>query len=345
MTDTLRIEILDRLSEITDPVKKRDLVSLGMINGLQINDGNVVFAIEIDPNRQAEMGVLRKQVLKIIEEIKGVNSLSVVLTAEKPKSRAIAPDVANIIVVSSAKGGVGKSTVSINLAHALRKQGLRVGLLDGDIYGPSQPMMTGITDKPKMTEDKYILPPLHHDMPVMSIGFLISNNDTALVWRGPMVQKALFQMLCDVKWGTLDVLIIDLPPGTGDVQLTLAQKAPLAGAIVVSTPQDIALIDAVKGISMFEKLSIPILGLVENMSTFSCPNCSHESHIFGHGGAKAEAKKRNIPYLGGIPLDIDIRTCADNGTPVVLEHPESPSAKAFLDIAHNLSEILLQKAA
>ncbi len=245
--------------------------------------------------------------------------------------------VRNIIAVASGKGGVGKSTVSANLALALAAEGKKVGLLDADVYGPSQPRMLGITGRPSTPDGQTIMPLRNYGITVMSMGFMV-DEDQSIVWRGPMLMSALTQMLHQVAWGTLDYLVVDLPPGTGDVQLTLSQKVDLTGAVVVSTPQDIALLDARKALDMFRKTSTPVLGMIENMSTYVCPKCGHEEHIFGHGGARSEAEKLGIPFLGEIPLDLDIRLASDGGTPIVASRPDSPQAQRFRDIARLLIE-------
>jgi ATP-binding protein involved in chromosome partitioning len=255
----------------------------------------------------------------------------------EPQGPQKIPGIAKIIAVASGKGGVGKSTVSANLACALAQAGRRVGLLDADVYGPSQPRMLGVSGRPASPDGKTILPLRNHGVTMMSIG-LMTNDDQAVVWRGPMLMGALQQMMMQVQWGALDVLIVDLPPGTGDVQMTLAQKAQVDGAIVVSTPQDVALIDARKGIDMFHKLNVPILGLIENMSTHICSNCGHEEHIFGHGGVAAEAEKLNVPLLAEVPLHLDVRLAADGGAPIVVSKPDSAQARAFQDIAGALVE-------
>jgi len=289
---------------------------------------------------------LRQACEDAVAELAGVLSVTAVLTAHqdqapKPPARPAGPSpaglpgVAAIVAVASGKGGVGKSTVAANLAVALARQGLKVGLLDADIYGPSVPRLFDIRDKPR-AEGKKIVPIEKYGIKIMSLGFLIKEEE-AVVWRGPMVQSALTQMLNDTLWAPLDVLILDMPPGTGDAQLTISQRAPLRGAVIVSTPQDIALIDARKGVAMFNKTQVPVLGIVENMSTFVCPNCGHESHIFGHGGARAEARKIGVPFLGEVPLVPVIREMSDAGLPIVVQAPHSKEAEAFLAIAREVA--------
>jgi ATP-binding protein involved in chromosome partitioning len=252
--------------------------------------------------------------------------------SQTPAQRDLVPDVKWIIAVASGKGGVGKSTTAVNLALALAGLGLAVGLLDADIYGPSIPRMLGIKGKPQPLPDKRIAPMENYGIKAMSIGFLV-DEETPMIWRGPMVMGALEQMLRDVEWGQLDILVVDMPPGTGDAQLTMAQRVPLAGAVIVSTPQDIALLDARKGLHMFRKVDVPVLGIIENMSTFICPNCGHQTDIFGHGGARAEAERLGCDFLGEIPLDMAIRVTSDSGQPIVIDQPDSPHAEAYRAIA------------
>ncbi|MGB4056978.1 MAG: Mrp/NBP35 family ATP-binding protein [Alphaproteobacteria bacterium] len=330
MGDVLQKEVLEALRRVNDPGRGPDIVSLGMVTGLQVTaDGHVIFMIEVDPARGSKLEPMRQAAEKAAASVRGVKKVTAVLTAQKPpandphgmdKNPRLELPIKNIIAVASGKGGVGKSTVALNLAVALAKAGKRTGLLDADIYGPSVPKMSGLEgQKPEQGVDGKLIPLEAFGLKVMSIGFML-DNEAPLVWRGPMVQTAVYQMLRDVAWGTdqepLDVLIVDMPPGTGDAQLTLAQKVPVTGAVIVSTPQDIALIDARKAVGMFEKVGVKILGIIENMSTHVCSNCGHEEHIFGHGGARKEAEKLGVPFLGEIPLDIAIREGSDAGRPV-----------------------------
>ncbi len=340
------------LSKVVEPNSRQDIVSAGMLSGLAVRDGHVTFAVEVDPKRGSEMEPLRKAAEKAVEAMPDVLSVTAVLTAQRQaganpdgatrgpaaespqgaQKGGMAPGVKYIVAVASGKGGVGKSTSATNLALALSTLGVRVGILDADIYGPSQPRMMGISGRPSSTDGKILKPMENYGVKCMSMGFLVA-EDTPMIWRGPMVQSALQQMLRDVAWGELDVLIVDMPPGTGDAQLTMAQQVPLAGAVIISTPQDIALLDAKKGLNMFRKVDVPVLGIVENMSYFCCPNCGHQSHIFSHGGARKEAEKFGIDFLGEIPLDIEIRETSDGGQPIVVSRPDSPHASVYRDIA------------
>jgi ATP-binding protein involved in chromosome partitioning len=355
-----RDDVLAVLKQVTDPIKGGDIVSAGMVRALTVDGGAVRFVLEIDPARAKKMEEARADAEARVKALAGVQSVSIVMTAHTVstpppdlKSKAHGhshghshgpakaagpekiPGVARIIAVASGKGGVGKSTVSANLATALAAEGRKVGLLDADVYGPSQPRMLGVSGRPASPDGKTILPLRNHGVTLMSLG-LMTQEDEAVVWRGPMLMGALQQMLFQVQWGALDVLIVDLPPGTGDVQMTLAQKSELNGAIVVSTPQDIALLDARKGLDMFKKLGTPILGLIENMSTHICSQCGHEEHIFGHGGVAREAEKLGVPLLAEIPLHLDIRTASDGGAPIVVSKPASPQAQAFRTLAKRL---------
>ena len=349
-----RDDVLDTLKTISLP-GGGDLASSDFVRALAIEGAEVRFVIEApDPEAARRMGALREAAEAAVRAMPGVESVSVVLTAHAPaKAPEQAPPslkvgrhptpqqggpariagVDRILAIGSGKGGVGKSTVSSNLAVALAKEGRRVGLLDADIYGPSQPRMMGIQKRPSSPDGKTIIPLEAHGVTLMSIGFMVE-PEKAVVWRGPMLMGALQQMLGQVAWGELDVLLIDLPPGTGDVQLTLCQRTQVTGALVVSTPQDVALIDARKAIDMFRTLNTPILGLIENMSTYVCPNCGHEAHLFGHGGVMAEAEKLGVPFLGAMPLSLDVRIAGDAGSPVALG--EGPEAEAYTNLARRL---------
>lgn len=335
----------------------RDVVDPAMLGSVQLlKQGKVMVTLEISPDQHGpEMETMRQQAEAALLGLKGVRHALVILTAERQPSSTPPPHLAqakkqpaqlnlpgvkHIIAVGSGKGGVGKSTVALNLAIALKQSGQRVGLLDADIYGPSVPRLTGLKDsKPAHEADGRLVPLDAHGLKIMSIGFLV-DEAAPMIWRGPMVQSALIQMLRDVNWIDLDILIIDMPPGTGDAQLTLAQKVPLSGAVIVSTPQDIALIDARKGLEMFRKVEVPVLGIVENMSYYCCPNCGQRSDIFGHGGARAQAEALGCPFLGEIPLHSEIRELSDAGTPITIQKPDSPQAQAFATVAKGVVQEL-----
>lgn len=341
-----RDDVLTALKTVTDPTGT-DIISAGVVRALNVDDTGVRFVMEIPPSQAEAYQQVKAKAEAALAAI-GVAKTSIVLTGHtdtappdlKPSRPAQTgpegiPGVAHIIAIASGKGGVGKSTVASNLACALAQQGRRVGLLDADVYGPSQPRMLGVSGRPASPDGKIILPMRNHGVTMMSIG-LMTNEDQAVVWRGPMLMGALQQMMMQVQWGALDVLLVDLPPGTGDVQMTLAQKAVVDGAIIVSTPQDVALLDARKGIDMFQQLKVPILGMVENMSTHICSQCGHEEHMFGHGGVAAEAAKLGVPLLAEIPLDLDIRLASDGGAPITVTQPDSAQARAFGDVARAL---------
>ena len=346
---TTRDDILTALGAIALP-DGGTLVSRDMIRALSVEGGAVRFVIEApSPEIAARMEPLRAAAQAAVERLPGVASASAILTAHgpskpapslkvgghmKPQAGPMKPSgVDRILAVGSGKGGVGKSTVSSNLAVALARAGRRVGLLDADIYGPSQPRMMGVNKRPASPDGKTIIPLKAHGVTLMSIGLMLA-EDKAVVWRGPMLMGALQQMLTQVEWGELDVLIVDLPPGTGDVQLTLCQKTDLTGAIVVSTPQDVALLDARKALDMFATLNTRVLGLIENMSVFHCPNCGHETHIFGQGGVAAEAQRLGVPLLAALPIDLDTRLAGDGGTPVAAG--DGPMAQAYAQLAQGL---------
>jgi ATP-binding protein involved in chromosome partitioning len=330
MAQVTEERVLAALRSVIDPDREADLVSLGMIAGLVIKDGNVGFAIEVDPQRGPQLEPLRKAAEKAVEALPEVLSVTAVLTAHSARGaepppgpqqrpapggplgeRPMVPGIKSIVAVASGKGGVGKSTTAVNLALGLAAGGRRVGMFDADIYGPSQPRMMGITGRPISRDGQTLEPMQNFGVKVMSMGFLVA-EETPMIWRGPMVMSALQQMLRDVNWGELDIMIVDLPPGTGDAQLTMAQQVPLSGAVIVSTPQDIALLDARKGLNMFRQVDVPVLGIIENMSYFVCPHCGHDTPIFGHGGARREAERLGTEFLGEIALDIEIRETSDS---------------------------------
>jgi ATP-binding protein involved in chromosome partitioning len=344
-----RDDIVRALGAVPAPDGRGSLADSPQISEIAIQEGRVSFAIQTTPDKAKSLETLRAAAEAAVKSVPGVTEVLVALTADRPAGSGKAPpevqtsggeirqaklDVRHIIAVASGKGGVGKSTTAANLALALAAKNLRVGLLDADVYGPSMPLLFGITHKPE-SDGKIIHPISSHGIKLMSIGFLIDAN-TAMVWRGPMVMSAITQMLKDVDWGTLDVLVVDMPPGTGDAQLTMAQQTRLAGAVIVSTPQDMALADARRGVAMFKKVDVPILGVIENMSYFCCPNCGTRTDLFGHGGAEAEAERLSVPFLGEIPLHSRIRELSDAGTPVVAVEPEGEHAKAYSAIAEKV---------
>jgi ATP-binding protein involved in chromosome partitioning len=347
-----RDDVLKALAGVAGPDGATPLPASGALSDIVIHQGKVYFSIAVDPARAGAFEVLRKAAEDAVKALPGAAGALVTLTAEKPKGAAPAaptpgpraqaataqsgpPGVRRIIAVASGKGGVGKSTTACNLALGFAAEGLRVGVLDADIYGPSMPKLFGIRGRPKIKTGRTLIPMEGYGCKVMSIGFLV-DEDTAMIWRGPMVISALNQMLREVDWGELDVLVVDMPPGTGDAQLTMSQSVPLAGAVIVSTPQDLALIDARRGVAMFQKVNVPILGIIENMSYFLCPSCGERSDIFGHGGARDEAARIGVPFLGEIPLHMEIRERADSGMPVVVTSPESGHARAYRSIARAL---------
>ncbi len=344
--------ILEALKTVTVKGQEIDLVAAGIISGVIIKDGNIGFSIEIDPSEAAKAAPLKDAAEAAVLALDGVASATAMLTShrkqqpaqpqQQPAENVMHEPARQIIAVASGKGGVGKSTTSINLALALRDLSKTVAILDADIYGPSLPRLLGTSQRPS-TANKRIVPIEAFGLKAMSIGFLME-EDAPTIWRGPMVMSALEQMLKDVDWGEPDILIIDMPPGTGDAQLTLSQRCKLAGAVIVSTPQDLALIDARKGLNMFRKVNVPVLGIIENMSYFICPSCGDEAHIFGHGGAEMEARKLDVPFLGPIPLEMEIRANSDAGTPIVASMPDSKHAEVYRGIAAKLLESLPDSA-
>ncbi|NPD65634.1 Mrp/NBP35 family ATP-binding protein [Lichenicola cladoniae] len=377
---TLDQAVRQVLERVRDPRSQQDLVTAGLVESVRIQGGLVQITLAADRAHAAGLEPARAEVERALRAVPGIMNATVVLTAHRPAGSAPAPAPARppvpaapaggggghrpiglggggpapaatdgppakllagakaVIAVASGKGGVGKSTTAVNLAIGLARTGLSVGLLDADIHGPSLPRMLGITHQPEV-RDKRLIPIDAWGLKVMSIGLLVEER-TAMIWRGPMVMGALQQLMVDVDWGELDVLVVDMPPGTGDAQLTMAQKVALAGAVIVSTPQDIALLDARRGVAMFEKTRVPVLGIVENMSTFCCPNCGHSTPLFGHGGARAEAQTLGVPFLGEVPLLLDIRVSADAGTPILASAPDSDAGRAYMAIATRVAEAL-----
>src|ERR1700754_484241 len=368
-------QVLDSLSRVASP-RGVALTNANVLSAIAVSDGKVFFSINVDAAEARAWESIRAQAEAAVRAIPGVTTAMVALTAERkagaappppaPRShghshghgvqpvaahrppqspaspmakQAEIPGISAVIAVASGKGGVGKSTTAIDLALGLRDLGLGVGLLDADIYGPSVPRLTVIREKPKLDDNKKMIPIVRFGLSIMSIGFLVE-EETAMIWRGPMVMSAITQMLRDVAWGTLDVLVVDMPPGTGDAQLTLAQNVPLKGAIIISTPQDLSLIDARRGLAMFRKVNVPVFGIIENMSYFQCPHCGTRSDIFGHGGARHEAERLGVPFLGEIPLHIAIRETSDAGNPVVVSEPDGPHAAMYRAIGEKVRDQL-----
>lgn len=344
--------VLEVLKSVKFPGLSRDIVSFGFVKDLAVGGGNVSFRLEVQTSSPRAAEEIRRDATERLRSLPGVNAVTIRLDVREPgpapprgavgvppADAALLADVRFKIAVASGKGGVGKSTVAANLALALSRLGSTVGLMDSDIYGPSQQMMMGIDEKPFLNEGNQIVPIEKFGVRVMSLGFLM-DVDQPVIWRGPMVMKAVEQFLQDVSWGKLDFLVVDLPPGTGDAQLTLTQKIHLSGAVIVTTPQDVALIDARKGLAMFQKVNVPVLGIVENMSYFVCRKCGHREEIFKHGGGERTASKLNVPFLGAIPLDPAVAIGGDAGVPIVAAEPESPVTHAFLRIAETIQQRL-----
>ncbi len=356
-------DVLAALAQLAGPDGRTPLPQSGALGGIMVRDDRVFVSLEVDASLAAAAEPLRARVETAVKAVAGVAAAFVTLTAQKeagapsrghahahghshaapapgPKAQAArtlqaVAGVKTIIAVASGKGGVGKSTTAANLALALHQMGLRVAVLDADIYGPSMPRLFGLSSKPEVIEGRMMRPLEGFGVKVMSIGFLVE-EETPMIWRGPMVMSAITQMLREVAWVDIDVMVVDMPPGTGDAQLTMAQTVPLSGAVIVSTPQDLALIDARRGIAMFKRVEVPILGIVENMSTFICPHCGGRTDIFAHGGARHEAERLGVPYLGEVPLALDIRASSDSGRPIVLAAPESSHAEAYMSIARGV---------
>lgn len=335
-----RHTILEALKTVKDPDLAADIVSLDMVKDLQAGETTRVRVEIANPSRERRLQ-MEEAIRAAVAGVPGVSSVQVevlfsVASTKPPMGSPVLPHVRNIVAVASGKGGVGKSTVAVNLATALALEGARVGLLDADIYGPSVPALLGLRRDELRGEENRIYPPSRHGMKVMSMGLLVEEGQS-VIWRGPMLHGVLKQFLNDVEWGELDYLVVDLPPGTGDVQLSLCQSVPIGGAVVVSTPQDVALGVAVKAINMFEKLNTPVVGIVENMSYYVCPHCGERDDVFGHGGAEEASARMNIPFLGGIPLERKVRQAGDQGSPIVVAEPDSPSAKALIQAARLLA--------
>ncbi len=375
MTDVNEETIIEVLRGVRGADDPKDVIARGLIQCLQVRNGHVAFTVDVDPERAAHFEPLRKQCEDAVFDMPGVLSVTAVLTAhqtaEAPQKSGAkggmapgeagggakggmasdqsngsggksqkkgVPGVRAILAVASGKGGVGKSTTAVNLAMGFAQAGMRVGLMDADIYGPSVPKMMGLTGRPDATPDgKKVIPKENYGVKCMSIGFLVP-EDTPMIWRGPMVMSAIQQLLYEVMWGELDILVVDLPPGTGDAQLTMAQHVPITGAVIVSTPQDVALLDVRKGLNMFRKVDVPVFGVIENMSYFLCPSCGHRAEIFGHGGARQTASEMNTDFLGEVPLHLSIREHADAGTPIVMAEPDGDHAAAYRAIAGRVGE-------
>lgn len=334
-------QVSQALAAIVDPNTGKDLVSSKSARNIRIDGGDVAVDVELGYPARSQIDPIRKQVVAAVKALDGAGNVSAnvyqkIVAHQVQRGVKTLPNVKNVIAVASGKGGVGKSTTAVNIALALAAEGARVGMLDADIYGPSQPTMLGITGRPESQDGKTLEPMEGHGIQASSIGFMI-DLDTPMVWRGPMVTQALEQLLRDTNWRDLDYLVIDMPPGTGDIHLTLSQKIPVTGALIVTTPQDIALLDARKGLKMFEKVGIPILGIVENMAIHVCSNCGHSEHIFGAGGGERMSAEYDVDYLGGLPLDIRIREQADSGNPTVIADPDGELAHAYRDIARRLA--------
>ena len=336
------------LAGVVAPNTGKDFVSTKALKNLQVNEGDVAFDVELGYPAKSQIPGLRTALIAAAKGVPGVQNVSVNISSKivahaAQRGVALLPNVKNIVAVASGKGGVGKSTTAVNLALALAAEGAAVGLLDADIYGPSQPMMMGIQGRPESSDGKTMEPLENYGVEVMSIGFLV-NQDEAMIWRGPMATQALEQLLRQTNWGDLDYLIVDMPPGTGDIQLTLSQRVPMTGAVIVTTPQDIALLDAKKGIKMFEKVGVPILGIVENMAVHICSQCGHAEHIFGEGGGKRMAEQYGMDYLGALPLDIKIRLQVDSGKPTVVADPDGEVAGIYKAVARQVAIKIAAKA-
>ena len=348
MPDLQETSLLERLRTVIDPQTGQDFVSTRQLKNLRIEGRDVSFDVELGYPARSQVAALRKALIAAVKSAGDVENVSVnvgwkIVAHAVQRGVQLLPRVKNIIAVASGKGGVGKSTTTANLALALAAEGARVGILDADIYGPSQPMMMGIQGRPESADGKTMEPLENHGVQVMSIGFLV-DDDQAMIWRGPMATQALEQLLRQTNWADLDYLLVDMPPGTGDIALTMSQRVPITGAVIVTTPQDIALIDAKKGLTMFEKVGVPVLGIVENMAVFCCPNCGHSEAIFGEGGGRRMAEQYGVDYLGALPLTTRIRQQADSGTPTVAADPDSEVASIYKAVARTVAVKVAVKA-
>jgi ATP-binding protein involved in chromosome partitioning len=342
MASVTQEAVLAELSKIQDPDLHKDIVSLGFVQNIKIDNSKVALDIVLTTPACPVKDQMREEATKLVSALPGVSTVKINMTSNVTKGRSqvrenYIPQVKNTIAVSSGKGGVGKTTVSVNLAVALAQSGATVGLMDADMYGPNVPLMMGVKEAQQGSEENKIKPAERYGVKIMSIGFFVP-EDQPIVWRGPMIHGAIQQFLRDVEWGELDYLIVDLPPGTGDAQLSIAQLVPMTGAVIVTTPQDVALLDSRKGLEMFRKVNVPVLGIVENMSTFVCPHCSKSTDIFSHGGGEKAAEKLDVPFLGAVPIDPAIRQGGDEGRPIVSALPDSPQAKAFVAIAGKVAQ-------
>ncbi len=351
MSKILEKDILDNLKRVQDPSQNNNIVDLGYVRSIEIKDKNLFVTLEVPSHRGLAMEPIRKLAEQSLKKLSTVVNANVLLTSHEKKesnginskqketSKTFETDIKRFVAVASGKGGVGKSTTAVNIAIALKLEGLSVGVLDADVYGPSQPRMMGVSGRPSSAGGDMVVPLENYGVKLMSMGLLVP-DDTALIWRGPMVQSALTQMLDSVAWGKLDIIIIDLPPGTGDIQISLAQQVNLSGAVIVSTPQDIALLDVQKAVNMLHKANVPILGMIENMSYWKCPDCGRVDHIFGKDGVNLEAKKRNIELLGQVPLSAELRKSGDSGVPIMVSDPKSIQSETYQKISKTLLKFI-----
>jgi ATP-binding protein involved in chromosome partitioning len=345
LTDTA---VTDVLKDVVDPNTGKDFVSTRQLKNLKVEGGDVAFDVELGYPAKSQIPGLRRALIAAVRTLPGVDNVSANLSSKiiahaVQRGVQLLPTIKNVVAIASGKGGVGKSTTAVNLALALAAEGARVGILDADIYGPSQPTMMGIEGRPESADGKTMEPMENYGVQVMSIGFLV-DTDNPMIWRGPMATQALEQLLRQTNWSDLDYLIVDMPPGTGDIQLTLSQRVPLTGAVIVTTPQDIALLDAKKGLKMFEKVGVPILGIVENMSVYVCPNCGHSEHVFGADGGRKMATEYGADYLGALPLNLSIREQADAGRPTVVSDPDGEIAAIYKTVARQVAVKIASKA-